>query len=272
MSEREPHMDDRLIRELTSDLAIHAATRALAVQADSWEAEAALGLTALFHEWNRERADRHLERALALGPGSAALHRYRGTASSILGRHTLAIAAAETAVDLDPLSASVNAEAARVLLSAGRPEQALVRVERALELDPSFRSALEVKAFIHWALDDAEGAIDTVLEYRSRSPNAYAGAGVLSYLRARSGNATAAREEHRRLEERERVEPGTLLDVDFAISHLGMRQYASAFGRLQKAIDHRSASVILASSMPLWSEVADRAPFKAVRARIGLWS
>jgi len=244
---------------------------ALSVQADSSEAEAALGLTALFYEWNRHRADRHFERALALGPGSATLCHYRGMCYSILGRHSLAIAAMETAVDLDPLSPSINSELARTLLSAGQPEQALIQVERTLELDPAFRTALEIKALIHWALNDVDGAIDAILEYRSHSPSPFAGAGVLSYLRARSGDATAAREEHQLLEERERVEPRTFLDVDFAISHLGMRQYESAFRRLRKAIESRSASVIFAWSMPLWDEVADHAQFKALGERIGLW-
>ena len=38
---------------------------------------------------------------------------------------------------------------------------------------------------------------------------------VLGYLLARSGDANAAQEQHQLLEERERVEPATSLDVDF---------------------------------------------------------
>ena len=73
-------------------------------------------------------------------------------------------------------------------------------------------------------------------------------------------------------EERERVEPGTSLDVDFAVSYLGMRQYDWAFNWLEKAVDNRAAGVIFAWSMPLWDEVADHPRFKALGERIGLWS
>ena len=249
-----------------------AATRALSMEPDSSEAEVALAVTALFYEWNRDRADRHFERALALGPGSATVHHYRGMCYSILRRHSLAIAALQTAVDLDPLSPSINNELAKTLLSAGQPEEALVQIERTLELAPSFRSALEVKAMIHWVLDDVTSAIDAIRAYRSHSPSPFAGAAMLGYFLARSGDANAAQEQHQLLVERARVEPGTSLDVDFAIWYLGMRQYESALNWLEKAVDSRAAAVIFAGSMPLWDEVTDHPRFKALGERIGLWS
>ena len=249
-----------------------AATLALSLEPDSSEAEVALALTALFYEWNRDRADRHFERALELGPGSATVHHYRGIYYSVLRRHSLAVAALQGARDLDPLSPAINNELARTLLIAGQPEEALVQIERTLELAPSFRSALETKALIHWVLKDVTRAIDAIRAYRSLSPNPFAGAAVLGYLLARSGDANAAQEQHQLLEERERVEPGTSLHIDFALSHLGMRQYELALNRLEKAVDSRTAGVIFAGSMPFWDEVADHARFKALEERIGLWS
>ena len=246
-----------------------AATRALSLEPDSSEAEVALALTALFYEWNRDRADRHFERALALGPGSATVHQYRGMCYSILRRHSLAIAALQTAVDLDPLSPAINNELARTLLVAGQPEEALVQIDRTLELAPSFRSALEIKALIHWVLNDVTSAFHAI---RAHSPSRFAGAAVLSVLLSRSGDEGAAQEQHQLLEERERVEPGTSLDIDFAVSYLGMRQYESALNRLEKAVDSRTAGVIFAGSMPLWDELADHPRFKALEERIGLWS
>ena len=249
-----------------------AATRALSMEPDSSEAEVALAVTALFYEWNRDRADRHFERALALGPGSATVHHYRGMCYTILRRHSLAIAALQTAADLDPLSPSINNDLARALLPSGQPEEALVQIERTLELAPSFRSALETKAMIHWVLNDVTSALDAIRAYRSHSPSPFAGAAMLGYLLARSGDANAAQEQHQLLEERERVEPGTSLDTDFAISYLGMRQYEMALNWLEKAVDSRAAGVIFALTIPLWDELADHPRFKALRERIGLWS
>ena len=249
-----------------------AATRALSLAPDSSEAELALALAALVYEWNRDRADRHFERALALGPGSATVHHYRGTCHSILRRHSLAIAALQTARDLDPLNPAINNELARTLLTAGQAEEALVQIERTLELAPSFRSALEIKAMIHWVQNDITSAIDSIRAYASHSPSPYAGAAILGYLLARSGDVDGAQEQHRLLEERERVEPGISLVLDFALSHLGMRQHELALNSLEKAVDSRAPGVIFAWSIPLWDELADHPRFKALGERIGLWS
>ena len=206
------------------------------------------------------------------GPGSATVHHFRGMCYSILRRHSLAIAALQRAVDLDPLSPSINNELARTLLCSGQPEAALVKIGRTLELTPAFRSALEIKAMIHWVLNDVTSAIEAIRAYRSHSPSPFAGAAVLGYLLARSGDANAAQEQHQLLEERERVEPETSLDIDFAISYLGMRKYEWALNRLEQAVDSRTAGVIFAWSIPVWDEVAEHPRFKALGERIGLWN
>jgi tetratricopeptide (TPR) repeat protein len=200
------------------------------------------------------------------------VHHYRGIYYSVLRRRSFAVAALQKARDLDPLSPAINNELARTLLIAGQPEEALVQIERTLELAPSFRSALESKAVIHWVLKDVTSAIDAIRTYRSHSPSPFAGAAMLGYLLARSGDANAAQEQHQLLEERERVEPETSLHIDFALSHLGMREYELALNRLEKAVDSRMAGVIFAWSMPFWDEVADHPRFKALEERIGLWS
>ena len=261
----------RLPGEVAYGKAQDAAARALSMEPDSSEAEVALALTALFYEWNRDRAVRHFERALALGPGSATVHHYRGMGYSILHRHSLAIAALRTAVDLDPLSPAINNELARVLISAGQPEEALVQIERTLEIAPSFRSALEIKAMIHWVLNDVTSAIEAIRAYGSHSPSPFAGAAVLGYLLARSGDAAGAQEQHRLLQERARVEPEISIDVDFAIWHLGVREHELALNWLEKAVDSRAPGVIFAWSVPLWDELVDHPRFKAVGERVGLW-
>jgi tetratricopeptide (TPR) repeat protein len=184
----------------------------------------------------------------------------------------LAVAALQAARDLDPLSPAINNDLARALLVAGQPEESLAQIERTLELAPSFRTALESKALIHWVLGDVTRAVDAIRTYRSHSPSPFAGAAMLGYFLARSGDADAAQEQHRLLDERERIERGTSLHVDFALSHLGMRQHELALNRLEQAVDSRTAGVIVALGMPVWDEVADHARFRALEDRIGLWS
>ncbi len=248
------------------------ALRALATDPASAEAEIALGLTALFYEWNAERAERRLERALALSPGLAAVHHYRGMTYTILGRHAAAVAALERAVELDPLSPPVNGDLARALMCAGQLEAALEQIEKTLAIAPSFRSVIETKALTLWMAGDAEGALAAVDAYRALSPAPFAGAAILGYIRARMGDIAGALEQHQRLEERERTRPGKSLDLDFAVLYLGMRKFEWSLGRLEKAADSRAGGVVFVVSNPLWRELADHPRFRQILERIGLWT
>lgn len=264
-------MVGRLHPEAAHTRAKSAALRALELQPSSYEAEAALALTAFFYDWEGDQADLHFERAIRLGPGSAIVHQYRGLCYSILGRHSLAIGAMETALDLDPLSASINNELARVLVAARDYEAALIQVERTLELAPAFRSARELKSIALWHLERRDAAIETMLEYRSQATSSYAGAAFLSYMYARTGDYEAASREFARLEDRERAGSGTALNIDFAISHLGFGRRQAAFDRLGQELANKSAGLIFASSMPIWREVETDPRFEAILDEIGLW-
>ena len=251
--------------------AMTAASRALGIDPDSSEAEVTLGLTALFFEWNAERAESHFARALRLSPGSAVVHHYHGMYHGILGHHGLALAALQTALELDPLNPPINSDYANALLRAGQHEEALRQIRHTQDIAPQFRAAVEVEGIIHWMMGDLERAEAAIHRYRELSPSPFAGASFLGYMRARSGDMPGALEQHQRLEERERVEPGTALDMDFAMLYVGMRKYEWALGRLEKAVDSRAAMVVFVGWNPAWAELADHPRFKAIKRRIGLW-
>ncbi len=248
-----------------------AALRALASEPDSAEAEVALGLIALFHEWNAERAERHLDRALALSPGLATVHHYRGMFFTILGRHSAAVAALQRAVELDPLSPPINADLARALMCSGELDAALEQIALTLGIAPTFRSVIETKAITLWMSGDAEAALAAVNAYRALSPTPFAGAAILGYMKARMGDLTGAIEQHQRLEERERTRPGVSLDLDYSVLYLGMRKFEWALNRLEKAADSRAGGVVFVVSNPLWGELDEYPRFREIRKRIGLW-
>ena len=177
----------------------------------------------------------------------------------------------ETALDLDPLSVSINNELARVFIAAGDYKAGFSQIDRTLQLAPGFRSALEMKSIAQWYLGEAEAAIASMQEYRSRGTNRYAGAAFLSYMHARIGDLDAAMREYALLEQREEAEPSTSLDVDFAIAHLGFGRHEEAFERLERALANKSAGVVFASSMPIWREVETDLRFEAILDEIGLW-
>ena len=248
------------------------ATHALEREPRSAEAELALGMAALFFEWDRAGTERHLARAVEFGPGSAVVHHFRGMAAMVLRRFGDALGAIETAADLDPLSPSISTALAEAMAHSGQPERALEQIGRTRVMAPEFRGALDLQAFIHVAAGQYEPALEALDAYRSLSPSPFAGAALRGFVLFRTGEYAAAMEQHQRLEERERIEPDTALDVDFAILYLGMRKYEWALRRLERAVDARVPGVVYIECNPIWEELRDHPRYRELIARIGLWA
>ncbi|HSM03039.1 MAG TPA: protein kinase, partial [Longimicrobiales bacterium] len=113
-----------------------AAVRALQIDPSLPEAEAALALVALLHDWDWEAADRHFERALELNPNFSAAHLSYSWYFLAVGKNDRAIAEAARAVELDPLSAMNYMALGWVQFYSGLYTESLVQYRKALELEP----------------------------------------------------------------------------------------------------------------------------------------
>src|SRR5262249_37302711 len=119
-----------------------AADKALALDKNLAEAEASLGLIALFANWNWEGARGHFERAIALDPNYPTAHHWYAEAYLMsMGRVDSAIAEIRKAQELDPLSPVIATDLGKELYFAHKYDEAIVAFRRALELDPDFVSA-----------------------------------------------------------------------------------------------------------------------------------
>lgn len=134
---------DHLAREdVSMARAKAAADKALALDSNLAEAEASLGLIALFTNWNWEGARNHFERAIALDPNYATAHHWYAEAYLMsMGRVDSAIAEIRKAQELDPLSPVIATDLGKELYFAHKYDEAVVALRRALELDPDFVSA-----------------------------------------------------------------------------------------------------------------------------------
>ncbi len=122
--------------------------------------ELALGHLALAFaaQLDLARAERELERALELDPGSERIVRNYGDYAAFLGHTDRAIAAARRAVALDPLNVQTHAMLAEVLWTAGRNDEAIAVTDRALALAPDDAGARVLRGLIFYALGNFERA------------------------------------------------------------------------------------------------------------------
>lgn len=95
-------------RKRTMQRARDAADQALRLDPDSANANIAVGLAAMYYEWDHPRAERHLRRGVQLAPGMAGAHLWLGWFLAQVRPTDAAAPEAvrelHTAVDLDPLS------------------------------------------------------------------------------------------------------------------------------------------------------------------------
>jgi DNA-binding winged helix-turn-helix (wHTH) protein/Flp pilus assembly protein TadD len=132
--------------------------RAIRLAPDDPQAHHLLAQVLLFHDWEWEAAERHLERAMQLRPGHAATYQVRAYWLALTGRMNEALAAMATALRLDPLSSYVLADAGWISYWAGHLDAAAARCSRTLELDPESGSARTCLFFSRIAQGDGRAA------------------------------------------------------------------------------------------------------------------
>jgi adenylate cyclase len=111
--------------------------RALELDPDLGEAQAALGMLRLFFDWEWDAAERAFRRAIELNPSDAHAYHHLANHQRVIGRLREAITTRERAVELDPLNARTVILLGNDYMIAADYDRALVHFRRAMRLDPA---------------------------------------------------------------------------------------------------------------------------------------
>lgn len=122
--------------EAMYDAARDAAKRALSLAPQQGDALYTLGLIALHHDRDYQRAADEFQSAIDANPSDARSLALIGWALHPLGQKSRAVRLAERALELDPLSLTVLNNASSVLVLDGQVERATAILQAALELEP----------------------------------------------------------------------------------------------------------------------------------------
>jgi len=113
------------------------ALKALSLDNGSADAHYALGVVALFYDWDWTAAEEEFQRALALNPNHAFTHQWRGRALVTRGKTEEAVAEAKRALSLSPAPTEWDYPT-WVLILARRYDLALERAQEMVDLEPNF--------------------------------------------------------------------------------------------------------------------------------------
>ncbi|MDE2481317.1 MAG: winged helix-turn-helix domain-containing protein [bacterium] len=169
------------------------AEKALAIDPDSAEAHASLGLIALDTR-DEDRAVDELERSLQLDPSYGPAHEWYGVALLYKGRANEAFHQLQTAANLDPLSVSTTAWLGSAAYLDHRFNEAIAYSRQTLDLEPQRTDVLATIGEAYEAEGNFSRAIDAFKKYGGSSgENRAEAAALLAHVYAVQHRTAEAR-------------------------------------------------------------------------------
>jgi TolB-like protein/Flp pilus assembly protein TadD len=231
------------------------------------EGYAASGLAAFWLDWDWERAERDLRRAIELNPNYASAHRYYAHVLSNSGRHDDAAVESEKARQLDPLSPIMHAVSGQLLFQARCFGQAEACAKRALAIDSNFWIAHVVLAKVHERTGRLADALEEAQTALRLSEGNTEGLSQKGYVLAATG---------RRAEAEEVV--GALAAIacgryvppyNVALVYAGLGDREAAFHWLEEARAARDVHMVFLTADAKWDSFRCDPRFRQLLERCG---
>ena len=135
-----------------------AALRAVALDHESADAQAALGLVMLVAEWDWIAAERSFQRALAINPNHAEAYLHYGTLMEALGDLERGFQLKLKGLECDSTSALAHVQIAGSFWFQRRYDDVIVWANKALDRNPQHLVARQELAAAYWKMGDLERA------------------------------------------------------------------------------------------------------------------
>jgi serine/threonine-protein kinase len=247
-----------------------AVTRALELDPDLAEARAALGLVRFYFEWDWAGADAEFRRALALNPGSRAVHEDYGFFLTAMGRLDEGLAQSREAAILDPLSVGPAHDMAINALVRGDYEEAATGFRHAIDIDPNWTwgyiklaRTLAIQKKCKEALAQAEIAERRIAG--GAAPLSWSWLGATYAICSDTARARQKLDELHALEEKQYVDPVTFAEIHSALGEMdeALRWYEKAY------LDRTPNMAYAAIGSRISLELAGNPRYKAIVDRMG---
>jgi len=244
-----------------------AARKALAIDPESAEAHASLGL-AMSHRWDWTGAEAEFRRALQLDPQYANAHHWYGDYLSIRSRHGEALAEAKHALELDPLNLMISTWVGLRYYIARDYSRAIDQNRNSVALDPNFAAAHLLLgedyrgAGLH---SEAVNELKEAANLSGDSPLYTAQVAVALAVEGRSGDALRIAHELEAISRKRYVSPYGLAQICAASN-----KKEDAFKWLQAAYEDHAVWMGYLAVDPIFDRYRSDERFKDLLRRVGL--
>lgn len=240
------------------------ADKALALDPALAEAHVARGWIELWHDWDWPASEASFRRAIELNPSLPNAHFGYANLLKHTGRDAEAAQQAKQALSLDPLSPVINAIGGWF---APDPRQGL---DRSLELDPEYWLALLLRGVGRIGAGDVPAGLADLEQARRICGDCSHALTTLGAVKARTGDADAARAILRGMEARDRA--GHWPASSLATLHNALGETPAALDLLERAYRERDVrmSFLVIDMNPRWNNLRAQPRFLALMRQMKL--
>jgi DNA-binding winged helix-turn-helix (wHTH) protein/TolB-like protein/Flp pilus assembly protein TadD len=244
-----------------------AAARAIGLQPQLAEAQAAAGYVAWLLDWNWPAAERAFRQSTQIDPNSGVAWRMLGHALSQSGQRTEAEAALRRARELEPLDPTMLALSSQVAFQARQLGPAVEHARRAILMDPDFWVGHMQLGQAYAQQGDTDLALEALADAARLSGRNSKAESLRGYVLAQRGQISQARTVLRALETeaRDRYVPPYAV----ALIHAGLGERDEAFAWLERAYAAHDVHLIYLGVDAKWDALRDDPRFRDLLGRCG---
>ena len=246
-----------------------AARKAVQLDPDSGEAQAALGWVELYRNLDPIAAERALKAAVRLESNYAPAHHTYSGVLQMTGRLQEAIAEEQIAVALDPLWEIARASLAEELSLAGENDHAVEQLRLIFAMDPQFPKAHETLGLVYLRTGMYQEAIREC--QAAEHYGGYRLRGLLGYAYARAGKKKEAVQALSELQRMEEKSGSGAASYDLAILEMGLGRRDKAMAWLEREYEeHNDDGLLLLKNDPIFAPLRSDPRFQDLLRRIRL--
>jgi TolB-like protein/Flp pilus assembly protein TadD len=231
------------------------ADKALRLDPTIAEGHTAKGGAYLLYEWKWKEAYESLQKAIQLNPAVTSSYRLLGFYYIVTGQKQEAIRIMEAAVKIDPLSPMINQYLGNIYVFSERYDDAIKQADKLLEMDPQMRISIELKGWSTGMKGDWNEALKLFEEVHRLTNHPLKGLMGLGYAYAKLGSKEKALECIRKIEQRQREDPDSVVDADLVGIWYALGDMEKVFYHINQCVAKRTAPVNFFLEYPVFKEL-----------------
>jgi len=256
--------------EEASKICRESAARAMEIDPMNAWSQYAAGINAFYFEWDMEKTERCLEKAIELNPNLAAAHLYLGWFRMVMQQRDRIEEPLRNAYRLDPMGGLTVAGAGEVSFLSGNFDAAADYCNEALANDPNNMYAAAIKSFVVGFQGDWNAAIEIIEPVYHRAPDFNFLITYLGYDYAKSGQIKKAEEFIAKLEEKQNHPGSPPLFHFLALLNLAIGNKEKFYECFEQSMKSRNISILFYYNSPMLAEVRGEERIMKMRRDCGL--